>query len=369
MRVLIDVSSAAKPNPTGIGRYAVELVRALSSQLANTDRAALAVRTSRWKSRHHLDALLQLPGVSGMHWLGPLALGLVPRIDLVHALGVALPSTYRLPRAVTIHDVYTMEHPGLAKAGWAEKRSAKTRVVAQRADYVFTVSEYVRQSVLSYFPFLGEDRVRVTYHGVDHTWLSPHNQPTDEAVLARYNLKPGYVLFVGIVEKRKNPETLVRAFAQAQLPPSCRLVFAGGRGHSQLDQAIADSGCADRVRVLGRVADDELPVLYRQAGVFCLPSRAEGFGIPIIEAMACGTPVITSTASACPEVAGEAGLCCDPDDTDAFAAHLERVINDRDYAKMLSNKSIQHASTFTWQRCAQQTRSGYQDLLRMGRRR
>ncbi|HVY60355.1 MAG TPA: glycosyltransferase family 1 protein [Planctomycetota bacterium] len=371
MKVAIDVSSAAKADPTGIGRYIVELVRNLAPLLAPAgDRLRLMAAWKRRRDREHLAPLAALPGVEGpallLRWLPGLLMG---GADLLHGTGLSLPAAVRAPAAVTIHDINTIDDPTLARDRTVARRAAKTAKVLRRADLVIVVAAFVRDRILHHFPEFPADRIRVVHHGVDHAGLSPERGPGDAAVLARHGLGDGrpYVLFVGRVEHRKNPDGLVRGFARAAAAKEARLVFAGMKGRSSVEDAIRETGIGERARFLGRVEDADLGPLYRGAACFALPSRYEGFGIPLAEAFACGAPALASNATALPEVAGDAAELC-AIEPEAIAAGLDRVLGDAERARALRERGLARAREFTWRRCAERTLEAYRDLLRLGKR-
>jgi glycosyltransferase involved in cell wall biosynthesis len=373
MKIAIDVSSAAKADPTGIGRYIVELVRNLAPLLAPSgDRLRLMAAWKRRGERDHLAPLAALPGVEGpgllLRWLPGLLMG---GADLLHGTGLALPSGVRVPAAVTIHDINTIDDPSLARDSTVARRAAKTAKVLRRADLIIVVAAFVRDRLLHHFPEFPADRIRVVHHGVDHAGLAPEPAPGDAAALARHGLGGGrrYVLFVGRVEHRKNPDGLVRGFARAAAARDALLVFAGMKGRSSVEEAVRETGLGERVRFLGRVEDADLAPLYRGAAAFALPSRYEGFGIPLAEAFACGAPALASNVTALPEVAGApaaAELCAlDPD---AIAAGLDRILGDAAHARALRDRGLARAREFTWRRCAERTLEAYRDLARLGKR-
>jgi len=376
MRIAIDVSSAAKGDPTGIGRYIVELVRGISTLMGDDDRLALGVRWSRWKERAHLAPLAKLRGCSGPRLLlSALPGALIRGLDVLHATGMSAPALAGMPLAVTVHDISTIDDPSLMSKGFSASRTAKTAKVIDRADLIFVISAFVKERILAVFPRFPADRIRVTHLGIDHAGLSAEPTARDGETRARLGLdakaseeggRP-YVLFVGRVEHRKNPEGLVRAFALSREAKDHLLVFAGQDGRSQAQEAAREAGVTDRVRFLGRVEDADLGPLYRGARCFALPSRNEGFGIPLAEAFACGCPALASDQTALPEVAGGAaeitGIA-----PDAIAAGLDRLLGDAARRADLRAKGFARARDFTWRRTAEGTWAGYGDLLRLGKR-
>jgi glycosyltransferase involved in cell wall biosynthesis len=166
------------------------------------------------------------------------------------------------------------------------------------------------------------------------------------------------------VQPRKNYVRLVKAFASLDRP-GLNLVIAGGKGwlDDPLYRKIAELGLDERVFLIGFAADDNLPALYSGAEVFVFPSLYEGFGLPPLEAMACGTPVIASNVSSVPEVVGEAGLLVDPESVEAIRGAIERVLNDQPLRASLREKGMEQAKLFTWEKAAEQLKSTYEMLL------
>ena len=376
LRLAIDVSPAAKSDPTGIGRYAIEFVRALAPLLRLEERISLVVRPGRWPERRFVLPLAEIPRVAPPSLLlgaFPLLFG---RQTLFHSTGVALPVGLRGLAVATIPDTNTMDAPELAGARWVKERSEKTREVIARADMVLAFSSFVRERILHHFPELPPERVRVTPLGFDHAGLEreaplrPASGPGDAAVRARYGLagRP-YVLTVGRVERRKNPEGLVRGFALSRLARGHLLVFAGQSGDSDIGQALRETGMEARVRLLGRVPDADLGALYRGAEAFAFPSHYEGFGIPLLEALACGTPSLSSDRTSIPEVAGDAAVLVDPEDAGAIAAGLDRLLGDEGLRRDLRERGPRQASRFTWRATAGATLEAYCALTALGRRR
>jgi glycosyltransferase involved in cell wall biosynthesis len=209
---------------------------------------------------------------------------------------------------------------------------------------------------------ISPNKIDVVHHG-----LSPQFRPLDGAAVAeacaRYGLgAPGsYLLYVGTVQPRKNLARLIDAFAQVARQEAggaaLRLVIAGKRGWltEEIERRAAASGVAGQVLFPGFVADADLPALLSGALAFVFPSLYEGFGMPVLEAMACATPVLTSTTSALPEVAGDAALLVDPHDTEAIAEGIARLLSDAALRERLRERGMQRAAQFTWHRCASET--------------
>jgi alpha-1,3-rhamnosyl/mannosyltransferase len=236
----------------------------------------------------------------------------------------------------------------------------------QEARHIITDAQSTRRELIEIFN-LPADKISAIHLGVDARFLAP-NLPTAAQTLARFDVRPQhYLLSVGTLEPRKNIERTLLAYATlpANLRGSLPLVLTGGKGWK--DEAILarikQIKPPGRVVLTGYVAHQELLALYASCTVFVYPSLYEGFGLPILEAMAAGAPVITSNTSAMPEVAGDAALLVDPMSVDAIAAAMQRLLEDRELAAALSARGKERARGFTWARTAQETLKVYRRVL------
>jgi glycosyltransferase involved in cell wall biosynthesis len=227
--------------------------------------------------------------------------------------------------------------------------AAQAREAAARADAIIAVSAFTARQVVELLKVdLG--KVHVVHHGIRQLAYPP---------VSREKI----VLNVGAVQVRKNIARLVDAFEA--LDPDWRLVLAGsaGYGSAAIMQRIEESRARDRITVTGYISPDDLAGWYARASIFCFPSLDEGFGMPVLEAMAAGLPVITSNRSALPEVAGDAAVQVDPDDTSALADAIRSLARDADLRVMWAKRGEAHCSSFTWERAATQTWDVYSRLL------
>lgn len=184
------------------------------------------------------------------------------------------------------------------------------------------------------------------------------------AVRSRYGLDKDFLLFVGAITRRKNIRRLLAAFREVSKARDVVLILAGRPGYGAAEELapIGELGLKDRVRLLGYVAEADLPALYSSAKLFLFPSLYEGFGIPVLEAMACGTPVVTSDCSSLPEVAGGAALLVDPSDIHAIAEAALRLLDDEPLRQDLAARGIERAKQFSWMRTARETLEIYKSL-------
>lgn len=276
-----------------------------------------------------------------------------------------LPQRYAGPTVITVHDLSCFDHPETHPADRVAIMHRELPRAIERADHIIVISEATRRAVQQRFA-VPDARLSVTLLAADPRF-APRPAASLALPLAGMQLSPGnYVLCVGTLEPRKNLGVLFEAYAG--LPSALRqrfpLVVAGMAGwHTDALMASARQLMAKgELRLLGYVSDALLPLLYAGAAAFAYPSRYEGFGLPPLEAMACGVPVLASSATSLPEVVGDAGLLADPDDVDAMRAGLLRLLDDRAGAQQLAAAGLARAAGFSWARCAAETRAVYRQV-------
>lgn len=289
------------------------------------------------------------------------------KVDIYHGPDFALPPlSKKTARVVTIHDLAFLEHPEYAVPNLTKYlKKVVPRSVAE-ADAVVAVSHDVAHSLSKHF-MVPPEKIAVIPNG-----LRPHfRRITDPILLGatthKFGLKHPLVLGVGTQEPRKNHLGLIRAFHQAQSEKKNRpamLALAGGPGwlYDETRQLVADLKLEKKVRFLGKVSDLELTILYSLADVFAFPSFFEGFGVPPLEAMACGAPVITSNTSSLPEVVGDAALTVDPHNPSELAAAIKRLLGHEQLRAELRQKGFERARLYTWPESAQKMLAVYEKL-------
>jgi glycosyltransferase involved in cell wall biosynthesis len=366
MRIGID-ATALPPQPVGAANYIVNLTQALLSVDPTNDyvifvkplhaalfaeqgrsqaiRVPLATRILRiaWEQA-------ALPWLAQQH-----------KLDVLHSPHYTMPFAARCATVVTFHDLTFFLYPEMHLLYKRLFFRAMIPWSARRANALIAISQSTRADILRQLkPIL--EKVFTVLYGIAPCFHPVENSQALE-ICRRYNLSKPFILYVGNLEPRKNLPILVRAFAQVVqggLPHS--LVLAGSRGwkDTEVFSTIQALDLTSRVCFPGYVPQQELPALYSAADLFVYPSLYEGFGLPVLEAMACGVPVITSSVSSMPEITGDAGILVNPRDVDGLAEQMRRILTDRARRDRLAYAGMERAKSFSWERAARETLSVYQ---------
>jgi glycosyltransferase involved in cell wall biosynthesis len=287
------------------------------------------------------------------------------RADLLHAPAYVAPLASPCPTIITFHDLSFYLVPEAFNRQNRFYLQTFSRLAARRARRIIAVSECTRSDVIRLLGIRPED-VAVVYNGVD-----PSFRPEpDPARLARFRQEKGlpdrFILFLGTLEPRKNLRGLLYAYAEARRRGVTEpLIIAGGRGWQvqPILRVLDELGLRSSVRLTGFVGSDEQPLWYNAATLFAFPSRYEGFGLPVVEAMACGTPVVASNRASLPEIVGDAGVLVDPDDVDKLATALVSVLRDEALRRELARRGLERARRFSWEAAARATVTIYHEAL------
>ncbi len=367
----VDVSAAVQRR-AGLGRYAESLVQELAP-LAGGRLALFCHHGQPVALPAGLDGIpLRRVPVGFRRWVVFVLLAHLARVSLdrllpggrlYHATEHLLLPLRRIPTVMTVHDLFFRE---AAYHKWTNRFYLKMgmRLFCRRASHFIAVSRYTRDALVQTY-HVPRDRITVVAEAA-----APHFLPQDDdrirAVRRRHGLPDRYVLFVGTIEPRKNLTGLLHAFERCHAQGlTDGLVIVGRRGWmpDAFFHALERSPARQGVLFPGRVADGDLPPLYSGAQVFVYPSFAEGFGLPVLEAMACATPVVCSNTTSLPEVAGEAALLVDPADAGALADALGRVLRQPELAARLRRRGLERARCFSWHRAARETLAVYESVL------
>ncbi len=358
----------------GIGRYAFRLLEAMVNVAPM--HTFIVFRGQGRDSRFDWNALASRPNVElregpwPLYW--PHKQVLWPQIlrrsraDVFHSPYLSVPLMAPCPVVLTVHDLIFERYPAYMPRAWM--RSYYRLLMAlgiRRARHIIAVSQATADDLVHFYP-VPPEKVTVIPEGVE----AGFGPPTDElrlwSLCHRYNLSRPFILSVGVRRPHKNLARLVEAFARLAPETAHDLVFVGPadpRFPDEARQIVTQRGLNGRVRFLDWVSEEDLAGLYNLATFVTLPSLVEGFGLPALEAMACGTPVLAANASSLPEVVGEAGVLVDPYSVDALADAMRALLRDKTLRQHLGKAGRQRATTFTWEEAARRTLKVYDDAM------
>ncbi len=359
LRIAIDATALCTPRPRGAARYTSRLVRTLLELRAKGEGEhdyRVCYRLARWKLRKHRLGLADLP----RFWYQGPFLPQLRRPALVHGTDISVPNWSGVRKVATLHDVSSLISTHWAPEDLRRRDIRSYRQMARRCQRIIAVSEATRRDFLSRIDY-PEDMVSVVHEGVSARFRQ--REPREiKAAKARQGLDRPYLLFVGGADRRKNLLGMMRAMASSTLCKNYQLAVVGGRGHGA-DEILADPVVKElgrNLRLLGFVPDPDLPALYCGAEAFCMPSFNEGFGLPLLEAMACGVPAVAAERGAMPEVAGGHAWLTDPEEPAAIAAALERALDSNETQREAAQRHAQH---FSWERCARGVVTVYEEVM------
>jgi glycosyltransferase involved in cell wall biosynthesis len=367
MRIGFDATSLVGPR-SGIGRYAGELLTALVRELPDERFVLLAHRRPALDptlAGHPSVARLRGPEapsrLAWIHLVLPVELA-AARLDVCHFANYQAPLRVGTPVVLTLHDLSLLERPAEHPRRRALVMAPVLRRTVRRAAAVVTPSRAVREDALRVLD-LPPDRVHVVPEAPAAIFRRLHDEAELARVAAAHGLEPGFLLHVGTLQPRKNLVRLVDAFARLRASGFARsLVLAGapGWGTAALRRRVARPDVAGAVRLLGYVPDRDLVALLSLAGAVAVPSLHEGFGLPALEALACGVPTVVSDRGGLPEVVGEAALVVDPLDTSALADGLQQALEEGPVRCRLAHGGPARADAFSWSVAARTMAGIYQ---------
>jgi glycosyltransferase involved in cell wall biosynthesis len=370
MKIAID---ARKWRDYGIGTYVRNLVRHLATLDRETTYFLFCDRadepTLRDLAENFVPVVEDSAGYSVReHFTIPVKLHRLG-VQLLHSPHYVLPLLCRTRSIVTIHDCIHLLFPQYLPNRMAYQYArAMMGNAVRRSDLVLTVSEASRRDILRFYPRADPDRLQVIPNAIDEAILDDPGEEEMERVQERYQIRGRFVLYAGNIKPHKNLERLVAAFGLIKQRPGhedVKLLIIGDEinRYGSLRRSVETAGVRQDVRFFGFVPSKTLSALYRLASVFAFPSLYEGFGLPPLEAMACGTPVVTSRISSLPEVVGDAALLVDPYSTEDIAHGLERVLGDEGLRGELSTRGRARVKQFSWERSVEAIHSGYMKVL------
>jgi glycosyltransferase involved in cell wall biosynthesis len=345
LKIALDATYSVGKHLSGIGVYSREIMRGLCTAYPDA-RFLYCYRPHRFfqslRDQLPSNASRALLG----DWWAPAA------VDVFHGLNQRLPIKLRSLRTVcTFHDLFVLTSE-YSSADFRRRFAQQAAFAAERADLIITVSQFTAGQVESLLR-VERARLRVVPHGVHQPEVVP------PPVARREKL----ILHVGALQRRKNLIRLVEAFEHVTPDWHLTLVGSAGFESQQIFRRIEDSPARARIHVVGYVFEGQLRDLYRRAAILAFPSLDEGFGMPVLEAMAAGVPVLTSNRSALPEVAGEAAVLVEPTDVGAITAGLQKLTQDEGLRRVLAERGYERIKLFTWDAAVSKTWAVYRELL------
>jgi len=271
-----------------------------------------------------------------------------------------------LKNVITIHDLAHIHFPDSTEKASLSYLKNRLPEVAQKSDFLIAVSEATKKDIVEYLG-VSESKLKMIHLGVDESFRPIKDSALKASVRLHYGLPERFILYLGTIEPRKNVGGLIRAYARLceEKNPEHSLVIAGGTGWKSkgLTALVKNLGVERRVHFTGYVDEGDLPILYNLADLFAFPSLYEGFGLPVLEAMACGVPVVTSNVSSLPEVAGDAAVLVDPHSIDHIADGMRRLLSDNVMRESCTEKGLERAKLFTWEKCAKETIAVFEEVM------
>src|SRR5579862_1233773 len=364
--IALDATYSAEPNLTGIGVYSRRLIETLPT-LDTPHDFLFCYRLSRWGNRQYFLKPGSIPGArakfSTSVYQEPLTFWLPWQAQLFHSLAQRPPAFHFRQEIVTVFDIFPITGENYSTADFRKKFSDLLLQATGRAARVITSSHATERLMISH-AHVPQEKIRVIPLGVDPPTitLAPAERLQERARIL--GGKGELILSVGVIQTRKNTLNMLKALKT--LPANYQLVLTGGNGYGAeaVHDFIRTESLGDRVKLLGFIDDAQLARLYQAANVFLFPSFEEGFGIPVLEAMANGAPVVTSNASSMPEVGGEAALYVDPHNPTDIAQKVIQAVEDAGLRDTLIQKGITRAREYTWRRTAAATLAVYDEVLK-----
>ncbi|HEY5657288.1 MAG TPA: glycosyltransferase family 1 protein [Myxococcota bacterium] len=357
VRIALDLTPAVKPRRTGIGWYAAELAQALARQIGPRDDLLLCTRLSRWRKRRHRPACAG-PRVRQRWYQAPFGPRSAP--DVFHGTDARLPQRCRAALVATVHDVFSLESERYANAQFRERKRAQYGDIARRAARIIFVSAATQRAYLEHFPDAAT-RGAVVPLGIDPRF-APAPRDTLAETRRRLGLPEEYALYVGEISVRKNLPTQARGLALSGTDLPWVWVGADSYGAGPILEAVH---AVQGLRVLrpGYLAAEDLPAVYSGAALLTFATFSEGFGLPALEAMACGTPALIADRGALPEVTGGCALAADPESAEAIGAAIRRLAQDESLRDELRVRGLEWVRPFTWERTARETLAVYRSAV------
>lgn len=359
MNIAIDCNPVNKEN-TGIGNYVYNLIKSLQ-KIDDSSNYFLYFKHPKKYLSECLSENFQYVQWDNFKLIFNVYL---KNIDIVHGTSFKLLLNGKKGGVVTIHDLAFVKFPQYVIKKHQEKFLKQTRAALKKATYVIAVSENTAKDLIQIFK-INENKIKIIYQGIDEIFKPIDNKNLIKEKIKKFGIDKPYILYVGTLEPRKNIPALLKAYASLDnLNKNYVLVLAGMKGwlYEKIFKTIEELKLQHKIILTGYVKNEDLPFLYSGAKVFVYPSFYEGFGLPPLEAMACGCPVITSNVSSLPEVVGDSGILVNPDNVEEISSAIYKIIDDEEFKKKLSYQGIERAKKFSWEKTALETLNIYKEI-------
>lgn len=363
MKIAFDVSPMIDSHKSGVGYCTYGFVKTMVSQY---DNSYILNYINKPKYKKNLNTLIvgkkvkinsfcfknSVYKVASTFLPIPYGAFFKDSADITHFFNYYLPPGVKGKKIVTVHDMTYKRFPETVRFKTKQMLNLNLKKSLKRADIILTVSEFSKSEIITYFPEV-KDKIRVVYNGVDLDVFKPLlDENIKISIAKKYNLPERYMLYLGTLEPRKNLERLIDSYylLLKEFDNVPKLVLAGGKGwlYDSIFDKVSTLWLEDKIIFTGYVAEKDVAPLISGAEVFLFPSMYEGFGMPVIEAMACGVPVLTSNVSSLPEVAGDAAVLVDPFSVEDIKSKLKLLLIDEDLRKRLNKAGPKRAKRFSW---------------------
>ncbi len=371
MNIGIDIRAAKWYRGTGIGTYTYQLVNAINNLNYNSDFTLFSDNSPidiNFNSNFKFETL---PATESNNFWDNVKVPTLLKpnlVNLYHAPqnGIGLPIDHNVPFIITLHDTIPLHMPETVGDNYLNLFNTHMHSIVDRCDGIITVSEFSREDIAKDFGF-PKDKIFVTYLASEPIYKPLNKLICNKLLKKHYSIPNNYILYVGGFSPRKNISGLIEAFSKIEkkLPPDMKLIIAGNKGKSYaIYKALAEKlNLTEKVLFPGFIEMEHMPYLYNGATLLVYPSFYEGFGLPPIEAMACGTPVIASNSTSIPEILDDSALFCAPQDIDDLANKILLVIYDNHLRNKLIEKGFIKASSLTWESTSINTLKAYESVI------
>ena len=355
MKIGLDGNEANTENRVGSGKYSYELIKQFSNDTKYEFEVFLKQNPLSDLPKESKNFKYKVFGPKFMwtQFALPLHLTFGKKPDVFFSMSHYGPRFSPVPYVITIFDLSYLHYPGLFNKNDLHKLANWTKYSIRGAKHIFAISKSTKEDIVKNYA-VDPGKITVTYIGYDLKLFKPQSKDKIEKVKKIYKIKGDYLIFVGTLQPRKNIVKLIEAFEKITHP--LQLVIVGKRGwlYDSIFQKVKDLDLKKRVIFTDYVPDDDLPPLICGAKAYVLPSLWEGFGIPVVEAQACGVPVVVSNVSSLPEVIGDSGILVDPEKVDSIADGIKKALSEETRI-ILVKKGLENVKCFSWEKCAKET--------------